>query len=175
MKAANSKLKMSGRFYANVYRDGELIHKDEIGSPNIVTDEGLNHMLSVAFNQGTPNTTWYIAPFLNDITPLATDTAAGIVARAGETEAYDETNRVEWDEQADLANVKMSNDDALGGVEAKFTMNASVTVRGAMLMSAIGKSAVTGVCMAVAKFGTARALIAADELVVTYEIAATST
>ena len=167
----NSKIKNAGRFYASVIRDGKVIYKDEIGATNTVVNEGLNHMLATEFAQGTVIPTWYIAPFTNDYVVLSTDTAASIVANAGETSAYDEANRVDWVEVADQPNVKMTNTAS----QATFTINSGITAYGAFLISTNTKGSATGTLMAGTKFtGGARALVAADQLVVTYEISATS-
>lgn len=161
---------MAGRFFANVIRDGKVIYKDEIGSPNVVVDEGRNHMLATEFLQAASVPTWYIGIYINTVSPVASYTAASVVATAGETEAYDEADRLTWVPVADGPNIKVDNSDS----PAIFNINGNVTVRGAFLTSVNTKSSTSGTLMACANFGTPRALVAADQLVITYEIASTS-
>jgi hypothetical protein len=62
---------------------------------NLVTNEGLNHLLDVTLSGATQDTTWFVG--LVSATPTI---AAGntLASHAGWTEvtAYDETNRVAW-------------------------------------------------------------------------------
>lgn len=170
MEMANNKIKMAGRFFANVYRDGKLLYKDEIGSPNVVVDEGRNHMLATEFAGGGVVPTWYIGIYTGTFSPDVSLTAAAITATATESEAYTESDRVEWIEVADTGNVKIDNSAS----PAVFNINGNVTIRGAFLVSVNTKSSQSGTLMACANFGTARALVNLDQLVVTYEIASTS-
>src|SRR4030042_4730451 len=63
---------------------------EERARPNIIPNEGLNGALDILFHGSTQITTWYIAIFESNTTPLSTHTYAS----PGYTEstAYDEAN-----------------------------------------------------------------------------------
>lgn len=75
---------------------------------NLCPDEFINYVLDVALSGGSQITTWYLALFSDNHTPVAGDT----YATPGFTEAdgYDETERPTWNE---------------GGVSAKSITNSS--------------------------------------------------
>jgi len=106
------------------YRQGILI--DQWIERNLCTDEGLNHVLDVAFSAATQITTWYIAPFEDDHTPAAGNT----YATPGFTEctAYDEANRVTWQEAGPSAKVITNTAN-----KASFTFNDTKTIYGGAL------------------------------------------
>lgn len=149
-------------------RGGELIEIEH--AHNIVTNQGLNHILDVVLHGTTAVSPWYIAPFEGNYTPLATDTAANITANSTECTAYDEATRVEYNEAA-----ASSQSTTNSANKATFTFNATKTIYGAFLASASAKSATTGTLLAAVKAGTSKAVVSADQLLITYTISATST
>lgn len=160
-------LEVGGRFLVEHWREGELIDVDE--TPNIVVNEGLNHILDVMFHGETQVTTWYIGIFEGNYTPVANVTAATIAAASTESTAYDEATRVEYNEAA-ASGQSMTN----SANKAVFTMNANKTIYGAFLVSASAKSATTGKLFAASKFGSSKAVTSGDELLVTYQLNASS-
>ena len=54
---------------------------------NIMPTEGLNYLLDTAIRGQAQTSTWYIAIFEGNYTPVLADTAAGIVAAATESTA----------------------------------------------------------------------------------------
>jgi len=160
-------LKVGGFFTLEHYREGELIAATE--DHNLVTNEGLNHILNVEFGGATQVGTWYIGLFEGNYTPVATVTAATIAAAATETTAYDEPSRVAYNEAA-ASGQSMTN----SANKATFTMNATKTIYGAFLISNSAKSATTGTLFAASKFASSKAVVAGDQLLVTYTLNASS-
>lgn len=160
---------IAGKFGSEVWRDGELIMPYE-ENHNIVTNEGLNHMLDVVLHATAANATWYAGIFKGNYTPLATDTGANIAANSTEATEYSEATRVEYVEAAS-ASQSITN----SANKATFTINATVTIYGAFLASTNTKSGTSGVCFAASKFSSSRDLVLNDELLVTYTVSATST
>jgi len=167
-------MNVKGRFRTECFRAGRLIWVDE--GPNIVTDEGLNHMLNVTLQAATANATWYCGIFKNNYTPITSSTAAAALGAAGlfgECQDADygtpATNRPAYTVVASTAK-SITNSAS----KATFTMSASITVYGAFVASSQAKTATTGVLYAGRKFDVARAVISADILYVTYTINASS-
>lgn len=157
-----------GVFDVEIRRGGKVIARDI--SSNIVTTEGLNHILSIVLAGGTQVTTWYVAPFEGNYTPVAGLTAATFTAAATECTAYDESARVAYVEAAPSGGVITNS-----ASRAVFTINASKTLYGAALLSASAKSSTSGVCLAAARFSSSRAVVDNDEVACSYTLTLTST
>lgn len=105
-------------------KDGKLKWKDV--SHNTCTAEGLNRLLDVMFHGTTQIATWYIGLFESNTTPADGTTYATPVFT--ESTAYDEANRVAFNEAA--ASSKVTTNSAN---KAVFTMNDTKTIYGAFL------------------------------------------
>lgn len=160
-------LVVGGIFDFEHIRNGETI--DRWSTPNLVTNEGLNHILGVEFHGDTQITSWYIGLFEGNYTPVAGVTAATITAAATECTAYDSATRPAYDEAA-AASQSITNSAS----RASFVFNATKTIYGAFLVSASAKSATTGTLFAASRFAASKAVVDDDELLVTYTIAASS-
>jgi hypothetical protein len=136
-------------------------------APNIVVDQGLDHILDVAFSAATQLTTWYIAPFEGNYTPLSTDTSADIASNATESTAYSEANRVTWVE-AGVSSQSITNSAS----PADFSINATKTMYGAFLISNNTKSGTTGTLAAASRFAASRSVVNLDTLSITYTLTA---
>lgn len=158
---------VGGMFTAETRRDGEII--DSVTSPNIIVYQGLNHILDVVLHNTTQVPTWYIGIFKGNYTPVATDTAANIAANSTEATEYTEATRVEYVEAA-----ASSQSTTNSANKATFTINATVTIYGAFLVSTNTKSGTTGSLLAASRFAAQRDLVNLDELLVTYTIGAAS-
>jgi len=138
---------------------------------NCCTAEGLNKLLNVMFHAAAAISTWYIALFETNTTPLDTHTYA--VPGYTECTAYDETVRQEFVE-AEATGKSMSNTAA----KATFTMNATKTLYGAALVgggspaNGKGDTAGGGVLYAAAKFDTAKPVESGDTFKVTCTLTA---
>lgn len=96
---------------------------------NICPDEFINYVLDAALSGGTPVTSWYIAIFSNDYTPIAGNTYA--VPGFSEGSGYDETTRPAWSE-AGVSAKSITNSAS----KATFTMDGTNTsIYGAALVS----------------------------------------
>lgn len=136
-------------------------------SPNIVVNQGLNYFLDSALSGGTVFTTWYIAPFKANYTPLAGDTGTDFPtgAKGDEATEYDELNRVTWVDAGPSAQ-SITNSAA----PSVFTFNASVSVYGAFMVSGSTKSSTSDTLLAASRFAAVRNLVATDILNVTYTL-----
>jgi hypothetical protein len=123
-------------------RTGKIKWTDTIH--NLVTNEGLNHLLDVTLSGAAQDTTWFVG--LTDSAPTA---AAGdtLASHAGWTEItdYDEVNRVAWVDGG-VSGQSLSNTAS----PADFTIDASVTVGGAFLAGV--NTGTSGVLYAVGAF-----------------------
>jgi len=139
--------------------DGEVKWTEE--KDNLITTEGLNHILDTTFHAGTAVTTWYIG-LKGSGTAAAADTLA---SHASWTEAtgYGGT-RKEWTEGASSAG-SMTNSSSVD-----FTINATATVAGAFLASAT--SGTTGTLYGIVDFATARSVLSGDTLQITVTVTA---
>lgn len=159
------KVNIGGIFYNDVRRNGELIGEE--ASPNLVVDEGLDHLLNVLFRGGTQVTTWYIGIFEGNYTPQASDTASNIATNSTESTAYDESVRQEFDEAAPSSQTVTNS-----ASRATFTINATKTIYGAFLISDSTKSGTTGTLLSASAFSSSRDLVDDDELLIRYDFTA---
>jgi hypothetical protein len=157
---------VGGLFRGKIIRDGRVI--DEFEDHNLVVNQGLDHILGVEFTGVTQITSWYLAPFTGNYTPVATDTASTIVSNATECTAYTSTTRVAY------TGVEGSQACTNSASPATFTFNASATIYGAFLTSASTKSSTSGTLFAAAQFATAKSVASGDQLILSYAFSAAS-
>jgi hypothetical protein len=136
---------------------------------NLIPTEGLNYMLGAALTGVTQATTWYVALFEGNYTPIAGVTAATFPAAATESTAYDEAARVTWT-PGSISAGSVSNTAS----KAVFTMNATKAIYGIAQTSVSTKSATTGTLVSVARFAAVKNVVATDVLNVTSTLTATS-
>lgn len=160
-------LAVRGMWEVEHWRKGRLLGRDV--TKNLICNEGLNFALNVLVHGQTLVDPWYIGIFEGNYTPVATVTAATVAADSTESTAYNESVRQTFLESAAAA---QSTSNAAN--RATFTINASKTIYGGFLASASAKSATTGTLLAIARFATSRAVIAADLLLVTYTLTVAS-
>lgn len=163
---------VGGKFTFELVRDGKVVDKWE--DHNLITNEGLNHILNVTLNAGSQVATWYVGLFEGNYTPVAADVhagAGGFATVATECTAYSEGARVTYNE-ATATGQSISNSAS----KATFSINASKTIYGAFLASVSSKgSTAAGTLLAAARFGAARSVQNGDQLLITYTISAAST
>ena len=136
---------------------------------NLIPTEGLDYILGASLKGVSQVSSWYIALFEGNYTPIAGVTAATFPAAATESTAYDEANRVAWTSGSVSAG-SVSNSAS----KAAFTMNATKTIYGIAQTSLSTKSGTTGVLVSVARFAAAKAVVDEDILNVTSTITLTS-
>ncbi len=161
-------LAVGGIFTGQIVRQGEVI--DEFECPNLVTDQGLNNLLDVYFHGATQISTWYLGLFSGNYTPVAGNTAATFPAAATEVNAqYSQATRPEFNEAAPAAKSITNSAN-----KATFTFTDPVTIYGAFLVSDAAKGGVAGTLFSAAKFAAPKAVVATDELLLTYTFNAAS-
>ena len=141
--------------------DGNVKWTEE--KKNLITTEGLNHILDTQFHAGTQNTTWYIG-LKGSGTPAAGDTMASHASWAELTDYSGD--RKEWTEGAASAG-SMTN-----ATSVDFSITGSATIAGAFLNTAATGTA--GTLYGVVDFASARSVISGDTLQVTVTVTAAS-
>ncbi|MBI9090143.1 MAG: hypothetical protein JEZ12_13085 [Desulfobacterium sp.] len=156
-------------------RGGELLHR-QVGK-NTFTTEGMAFMLNTMFHDIAKAAAhvWYVGIFKNNVTPSLADTAT----KLGSGNAFGECQDADYDNPLtnrpaytteDTTTAVISNVNA----KAHFIMNSSITVYGAFLTNKQAKTDSSGTLMCAKRFGTPRAVIADDEIYVTYQITTTT-
>jgi hypothetical protein len=148
-----------------VRRNGEIIMPWEFHH-NVVTTEGINHVLNVTMHDTAKTATWYIGIHTAGAPAIGT-TAATYHSTHTETTSYDEATRIEWNTAASTAKSITNSAN-----KATFTMSGTVTVTGAGILSVSTKQSTSGVLLAVASFASSRDLKDDDELLVSYTLGA---
>ena len=146
--------------------------RDERIDPNTMTKQGLDDVLACYFpvaSRGTVPTGLYFAPYINDVTPADTLTAANYNGIMDEFTNYTEATRPQWTGAA-VSNQTTGNAAAPG----VFTFGVGGgTVRGMALISSSAKESTSGKLVCCAAFGAARVLLAGDVLSAKYDLTAT--
>lgn len=135
---------------------------------NLLTTEGINHLLSVGIAGGTQIGTWYIAPFSGNITVADTLTAATFASGTTElTTQYSEASRVAFQESIPAS--KSTNNTANPAV---FTSASdTVNIWGVGMLSVSTKGSTSGTLLSVAKYSTVRSLpVTGDQISVKYTL-----
>ncbi len=165
-------VKFQGIWQCDQFRDGKLIAGGYPEPPNIFPTEGINKLLDIMFwtTARTDTELFYVGIFKGNITPLVADLAATCLGAAGtyiecQNADYSETERRDYTTVA-AASRTITNEAS----KADFTIVQPLTVYGAFLASIADKASSAGYLMAAKRFAAPRAVIAADELAVTYEI-----
>ncbi len=172
--------RFSGKFGSQpgrwIRRNGILVHEytgEMTWQHNLVVNEGLNHALETVINAGTPITVWFHTGFVDNITPLATHTAA--VPGITEIDVADVAEAVRETFNANTA-AGQSIDNVAGPV-SQYTADQTFTMFGMMLIgggtSAFGNLA--GTLWAQNLLSPSRPLVALDTLDMVYTFPATAT
>ena len=175
-----SGIKFTGNVHLRHERGGVVLHNAWEPTHNTFTTEGMNRLLDIIFGTASKagSAIWYVGIFKNNVTPGVTDTAAAKLGAAG---SYGECQDADYSSPATnkpsytiAASASASCTNAASA--ASFTMagGANFTVYGAFLGTGAAKTDTTGYLMCAKKFGTARAVIAADVLAVTYVVSCTT-
>lgn len=153
----------SGLFVREQTSDLEIVN-------NIVTNEGLDSVLDVYLNAATQITVWYLTLFVDNITPLATHTAAV----PGTTEIT-VTEVAEAIRETYNANASSGQSiDNVAGPVAQYIADTSFTAWGAQLFgggtSAFGNTA--GTLWSSSLLGSSKSMVALDTIDITYTFTA---
>lgn len=128
--------------------DGEIIKPWSYDS-NMLVAEALQHIPGVIFKGVTPISTWYLAPYEGNYTPISTETGATFAASATESTAYNETVRQTWQ----CGSVVAGSLDNTANI-ANFTFNAQKTIYGGGLLSAPTKGGTSNILMSLIRFAS---------------------
>ncbi len=143
---------------------------------NLITTEGLNHILDTVLHGTAQVATWYMGISSGNVTPLATWTAANYTANATEitsgTEGYTEASRPAYTEAAASGGSTTNAANRAGFTIATAT---AINVWGAALLSSSVKGGTSGALLSASKFTAVRTLYNADILSVGYTLTLTST
>lgn len=152
----------------DIFVNGELVES----IPNLVTNEGLDHILDVVLGNGTKNASWYVTAFKGNVTPAATWTAANFNTNATEITSSDvsEAARQVWT-SGGVSGQQVDNYAA----RAEFTvLSATLALYGVAMASASGFGATSGKLLAATRFSAVRNLLQDDVLSIGYRFTATS-
>jgi len=160
---------LSKPYQLRVFPDGlrHLVWEDV--SQNIITDQGLNHILNVWLHAATQITTWYCV--ISETNTAASSGLTYSVPSFTELQAYDGATRPEYNEANSTA--KSTTNSAN---KAVFTINATKTLYGAALVgggtaaTTKGDTAGGGTLGCYALFGSSRGVIATDIINLTYTV-----
>lgn len=155
-------------------KDGNLKWEERFS--NVVTTEGKNDLLDKYFKGSSYTAAWYVGLIDNaSFTAVAAgDTAAAITTGAsganqwGELTEYNEANR-----QTLTLGTPSGGSVDNSASKAQFTINATITARGAFVASASGKLATSGKLYSAGEFGASRSLVNNDVLSVTATLSQT--
>lgn len=140
-------------------------------APNLITEQGREHLLGVALAGQSAVAGWYMALFGSNYTPTSALTAATFPVTAGEltsgTEGYSNPTRRQWT-PGPVDNAEVSNQAA----PAEFAMKTAshVTVWGAALLSEQAKGSTAGVLMSAANFGVDMKFVDGSTFPVRYRV-----
>lgn len=138
---------------------------------NIMPQQSVDHIASLIRGGGaSPISGWYIGLFENNYVPDSSVTAADLQTAVGESQAYDESNRQDWNNIYDGVGFIGNT-----GVPAEFTMNASKNIHGAFIVSNATKGGTSGILLSIARFSTVKAVEAGTVLRVTAGLTLTPT
>lgn len=144
--------------------------------PNLLTDQGLTHMLATEFGSGSKISAWYIALYAGNISPAANWTAANFAGTASEitstVEGFTETTR-----QAFTAGAAAANQIDNTAAKTAFTIASAsqLNINGAALLSDNVRGSTSGVLASATKFSSTRVLSAGDVFNCGYRVSLTST
>jgi len=167
---ASESLSLTGRYHIECYDQGGRL-KWTADPHNVITTEGLNHLLNVELHGATAVATWYCA--LASTNTAAASTMTYATPSFTEFTLYDEATRPAYNEASSAA-ASITN----SANKAVFTISATVTtptIYGAALLSSSvkGDTATTGgVLFSYALLSTSRAVVAADVINLSYTVSA---
>lgn len=143
-------------------------------TPNLITDEGMAHILNVALGSTAKPSDYFIALFSGSATPQANWTAASFAGAAGEvtsgSEGYTSATRPKWQPTDATTNAI----DNMNNVASLTIITASqLTVTGAALLTNSTKGGTTGKLVSATKYAASRTFQNGDVYQVGYRISLT--
>lgn len=165
---------IGGVFHVEHWRDEKCIWEEDVH--NIVTTEGMVHILDSVLDAASQITTWYVGLIEDTGDPVVGDTMTELGAREvgklGTNDKYDETVRETYAADAATGTTSVSTTNS---TTADFTFNTTDTVYGAFVSSNSTKGGTTGTLLAAKLFTSSRAVVSSDILKITYTFTITNT
>jgi len=168
-----SNIKVTGIWQCDQYRNGVLISGGYPEPPNTFTYEGLDYLLDIVFytTSKAGSRIWYVGLFENNVTPATSNTAATCLGAAG---TYGAIQAASFDEDTFPAYTSAAAVDGVitnSANKAEYTVEAaSTTIYGAFLNTSSDPTETSCYLMSGKKFTSSRAVVADDELAITYQI-----
>jgi hypothetical protein len=166
-----------GLWQCDQFRDGKLISGGYKEPPNIFPTIGIGRMLTVYFHDlaKAEGNMFYVGIFLNNITPVAGDTAAKLGAAGAYGEGQDASYDLPLTDKPAYTTVDTTTATITNSAsKAEFTIADTVVVYGAFLGTSKAKTAVDGYLTAAKRFTSSRSCIDDDVLSIQYDISVSS-
>ena len=146
-----------------VLASGEYHHSVNGGAitidKNLITTEGLTHLLNVAMGATAKPAGYYMALYASAVTPAANWTAASFAATAAEivslTEGFSEVTRPVWTPATAAAGVI---DNFAGAARFTIVTASSINVNGAALLSSNARGGTSGVLVSASRYAATRTM-----------------
>jgi hypothetical protein len=158
----------AGRFFAQgIDRDGSILWNMPFN--NGTTNVGLDNVLSVYLGAGSQTATWFMGLIDNaGFSTLAVGDTMASHAGWAENTNYTESVRQTWSPAA------VSGQSITNTTNVTFSINTTVTIAGAFLVSNSTKGGSTGILWATGQFSSAQVLTTGQSLKVTYTCTASA-
>lgn len=166
----NTGVTAKGTYYTRTNGD------DWVADPNLITNEGLTHILNVALGTTPKPTGYYLALFSAAAQPQGTWTAASFSSQASEivsmTEGYSSATRPEW-KPTNTSTQAIDNMAPASIAKVTIKTATSLTVQGAAILTNSTKGSTAGVLVSATKFAAARVFQDNDTFEIGYRLALT--
>jgi hypothetical protein len=164
-EAMKKGIKLTGHYKIELLENGKVIETRE--GHNDIVNEGLDNILDVMFNAATQVDPWFVG-LIDGSGSQTLANSDTLPSHAGwaELTSYDETTRVGWNPAA-AASQQVAN-----GTQMTFTMNATDSIHGIFIASDGTKGGTTGILWATAAFASELAVVATNEVKITYTVTA---
>ncbi|WPJ30579.1 hypothetical protein [Pseudoalteromonas phage vB_PalP_Y7] len=166
----NTGVTAKGTYYTRTNGD------DWVADPNLITNEGLTHILNVALGTTPKPTGYYLALFSAAAQPQPTWTAASFSSQASEivsmTEGYSSATRPEW-KPTNTSTQAIDNMAPTSIAKVTIKTATSLTVQGAAILTNSAKGSTAGVLVSATKFAAARVFQDNDTFEIGYRLALT--
>ena len=159
-----------GTYYTRV--NGE----DWVADPNLITNEGLTHILNVALGTTPKPAGYYLALFSAAAQPQANWTASSFATTASEivssTEGFAGATRPEW-KPTNTATQSIDNMAPTNVAKVTIKTASQLTVQGAAILTNSAKGSTAGVLISATKFAAARVFQDNDTFEIGYRLSLT--
>lgn len=151
-------------------QDGKLKWESR-GNRNVMTNQGLDHVLNILFHGSAQIETWYVVPFENDYDPQASDTYAS--PGFEESTAYSETDRVVFNGAEVLGQsvTNAANKATFNVTDTKYFFGAAL-VGGGLSPAVKGDTEGGGTLLCAAKFASSKPCENGDTFKITATVSA---